>query len=196
VDPHFFWYLARASGVVTFVLVTFSTALGLLISTRLGDRLFGRPWVFELHNFSSLLSLGFLGLHIGALLADTWTHFRVIDLLVPGTSAYRPVAVAMGVLAMYGAALGTASFYVKRQLGYRLWRLLHYTTFATFALALLHGIAAGTDTPAVWMRWLYALAGTLVASLVVYRLSNPRPTAPARDPARRPADAPAGGGSR
>jgi predicted ferric reductase len=193
VDPHFFWYLARASGVVTFVLVTCSTVLGLLISTRLGDRLFGRPWVFELHNFSSLLSLGFLGLHIGVLIADPWTNFRVVDLLVPGPSAYRPIAVAMGVLAMYGAVLGTASFYVRRRLGYRLWRLLHYTTFATFALALLHGVAAGTDTQTVWMRWLYTLAGTLVACLVVYRLSEPRASAPTRSPARRAADAPAGG---
>src|SRR3990170_107000 len=101
-DPHFFWYLARAFGVVAFLLVTLSTSLGLLISTRLGDRLFERAWAFELHKFAWLLGLGFLGLHMAVLLPDPWTRFRVIDLLVPATSAYRPWAVALGVLAMYG----------------------------------------------------------------------------------------------
>src|SRR3990170_4675519 len=113
-DPHFYWYLARASGVVAFGLVTVSTALGLLISTRLGDRLLERRWTFELHKFASLLGLGFIGLHMAVLLPDPWTHFRPIDLLVPGAAAYRPWAVALGVLAMYGSVLGVATFYIRK----------------------------------------------------------------------------------
>jgi predicted ferric reductase len=177
VDPHFYWYLARAAGVVTFGLLTLSTALGLLISTRLGGRLFERPWVFEIHKFASILGLSFLGLHMGALLPDQWTHFRVIDLLVPGVSYWRPEAVAFGVIAMYGSVIGTATFYVRRLLGHRTWRLLHYTTFATFYLALLHGLTAGTDSGEAWMQVMYAGSGLLVGSLTLYRVVDAEPKA-------------------
>jgi predicted ferric reductase len=180
-DPHFYWYVVRAAGVVTFGLLTFSTALGLCISARLGGGFFERPWVYELHKFSALLALGFLGIHVAILLPDPWTQFRVVDVIVPGTSAYRPLAVAAGVLAMYGALVGTFSFYIKGWIGQRAWRLLHYTTFLTFALAIVHGTLSGADTSQAWMRLLYAGAGMLVAWLTVLRFfASPRASGPAR----------------
>ena len=169
-DPHFYWYLARAAGIVAFCLVTFSTSLGLCISNRLGGGIFEKPWIYELHKFAALLAIGFLGIHIAALIPDPWSSFRIVDLLVPGTSAYRPIAVAGGVLAMYGALIGTFSFYVKRWIGYGAWRLLHYTTFGTFGLMLLHGVLAGTDSSQAWLALLYATGGLLVFSLTLYRI--------------------------
>jgi predicted ferric reductase len=187
VDPHFYWYLTRAAGVVTFGLLALSTALGLLISTRLGDKLFERAWVFEIHKFASVLGLAFVGLHMAALLPDPWTRFRVIDLLVPGASSYwRPWAVAAGVLAMYGSVIGTATFYVRKYLGHRTWRLLHYTTFATFYLALLHGLAAGTDAGEGWMQLMYAGSGLLIGSLTLYRAVDAEPKAKRRAPLAAP----------
>jgi len=184
-DPHFYWYLTRASGLVLFGLVAASTALGLLISTRLGNRLAERAWFFELHKFSSILGLAFLGLHMAVLLPDPWTNFRVVDLLLPGVSAWRPLAVALGVLAMYGTVIGVATFYVRRFIGYRSWRLLHYTTFATFFLAMLHGAAAGTDSVEPLVRLYYAAGGLLVSGLVLYRLYDAEPK-PKRSPLAAP----------
>jgi sulfoxide reductase heme-binding subunit YedZ len=175
-DPHFFWYLTRAAGIVTFALLTFSTALGISISARLGHGLLEKPWVYELHKFAALLALGFLSIHIVVLLPDPWTSFHLIDLFVPGSAAYRPIATAVGVLAMYGALVGTFSFYIKKWIGYRAWRWLHYTTFGTFMLALLHGTLAGTDSSQAWVELMYASAGLLVLSLSLYRfMPEPRP---------------------
>jgi sulfoxide reductase heme-binding subunit YedZ len=196
VDSHFAWYLVRASGVVTFGLLTFATALGLSISSRLGGRpLVERPWIFELHKFASLLALAFLGVHMGALLLDSWVTFTLSDLLMPGVSSYRPVAVAAGVLAMYGSLVGIGTFYVKKWIGYRAWRVLHHTTFLTFTLALLHGTLSGADSHEPWMRLLYIGAGLLVFLLVLYRITvTPGSIGGKRkrpNTAHRPAPAPA-----
>jgi predicted ferric reductase len=169
-DPHFYWYLARAAGVVAFCLVTFSTALGLCISSRLGGGFFEKAWIYELHKFAALLALGFVGVHIIVLLPDPWTSFGLVDLIVPGAAPYRPFAVGAGVLAMYGALIGTFSFYIKRWIGYRTWRTLHYTTFGTFGLMLLHGVLAGTDSSQAWLALIYATGGVLVFGLTLYRI--------------------------
>jgi sulfoxide reductase heme-binding subunit YedZ len=177
-DPHFCWYMARASGIVAFVLLGLTTGLGLGVTSRLGNRLLNRPWFFEAHKFASLLALAFVGLHVAVLIPDPWTDFEPKDLLLPGMSPYRPLAVAMGVLAMYGAVMAAGSFYVKKRLGHRTWRALHYGTFGAFVLALLHGVYAGTDSGEPWMRLTYLVTGLVVFFLTVFRiLAAPLPRA-------------------
>lgn len=186
-DQHFYWYLARSSGIVAFWLLTVSTAMGLSTASRLWDGLLERGWVFETHRVASLMALVFVALHAVVLLPDPWTDFRVIDLVVPGTSAYRPEAVALGVVAMYASIIATLSFYLKKRLGRFTWRALHFVTFGAFVVMLLHGVFAGTDSEEPWMRASYAAATLLILFLTVYRIlvvpegrsvssSAPRPT--------------------
>ncbi len=190
-DPHFWWYLARASGIVAFWLLALSSALGVGMTSRLWDRIAGRRWPFEVHRFSSILALAFVGLHIAALIPDSWTDFTPADLLVPGLSTYRPLAVAMGVVAMYGAVVTIASFYVRKLIGYKTWRTLHYGTFAVFVLVLLHGIYAGTDSTDGWMRWSYLTVGMGLFFLTAYRiLAVPQSQAAARQPRQETASTP------
>lgn len=182
-DPHFYWYMSRASGIVAFWLLTLSTALGLSTSSRLWDGLLARGWVFETHKVVSLMALVFVAPHMAVLLPDPWTDFGVVDLLVPGTSAYRPEAVALGVLAMYTGFIATASFYLRTRLGRLTWRALHFVTFGAFVLMLLHGVFAGTDSEELWMRGSYSAATLLILFLTVYRIlvaseTGPAPSAP------------------
>jgi sulfoxide reductase heme-binding subunit YedZ len=176
VNPQFFWYLGRSSGVVTFCLVTFSTCLGLCISTRLAGGFFQRPWIYELHKFAALLALGFLAVHIAVVIPDPWTNFHILNLLVPGTAPYRPFAIAAGVLAMYGAIAGTFSFYVRHLIGHGAWRAIHYTTFLTFGLILVHGTLTGTDSSQVWLALTYITGALLVFSLTMYRVMAEPPS--------------------
>jgi len=169
-DPHFYWYVTRASGMVAFALLTLATGLGLAVTSRLSDGLLNRPWLFEVHKFVSLLALAFIGLHLAVLIPDSWTDFEPIDLLLPGPSPYRPLAVAMGVLAMYGAVVGAGSFYIRKRLDRRTWRALHYAMFGTFVLALLHGVYAGTDSGEAWMRLTYFMTGLAIFFLAVFRI--------------------------
>jgi len=114
--------------------------------------------------------------HVGGLLLDAVVPFSLLQVLVPGTDGYRPLAVALGVVAAeLLAALALTNRYRKR-IPHHLWRRAHYLNFAAWALALVHGLAAGTDA---WTPWTLALYGTtawLVLALLAHRLIQPRPT--------------------
>lgn len=177
-DQHIYWYLSRASGLVAFWLLALSGGLGMSITSRLWDGLLDRSWVYEMHKFLSLLALGFIGFHVAVLIPDPWTSFGIADLVLAGHAKYQPLAVALGVIAMYGAVVGTGSFWVKRWIGHKTWRLVHYTTFATFALALAHGLSVGTDSGETWMELNYMAALFLFLFLLVGRIiGSPMPKA-------------------
>ncbi len=104
------------------------------------------------------------------LLADQSFAFTPRAILVPFASPYAPVWVGIGQLTFYGLAVVTASFYVRRQIGQRAWRLIHYLTFLVFVGAIGHGIMSGSDTGAAWAFWLYLVPGAAAVFLLVYRI--------------------------
>jgi predicted ferric reductase len=162
--------MGRAGGFAAFALLTASMLLGLGISSRVFDGLLIRPWVYEMHQFVSLFSLLAMAFHVLVLLPDPYAQFSLVELLVPFASRYRPLAVGLGAIALYGSLIVTASFWAKRWLGQRGWRTLHYASFALFVLALVHGIAAGTDTGSAWAQVAYLASGLAVLCLTLYRI--------------------------
>jgi methionine sulfoxide reductase heme-binding subunit len=90
-------------------------------------------------------------------------------LLVPGLVTYRPLAVAGGVVAGWLFALVTASFWLRKRIGVRTWRRLHWATYLLFVLATVHGLTAGSDTVQPWARDLYLGAVGAVALATAWR---------------------------
>jgi hypothetical protein len=179
------WMITRGSGLVAFALLAASAIWGLLLSTGvLGRRAKAKPltWVHEALAVAALLATF---LHLVGLALDEYVEFGLRELLVPGASAWRPLAVAWGVVAFYGLFLITASFYVRRFIGQTAWRLLHYVSFGVLAGALVHGITAGTDTGSPAVIALYAAATAGIVILVLVRAagdSQPGPAPRARPP--------------
>jgi hypothetical protein len=65
---------------------------------------------------------------------------------------------------------------LRRHIGTRNWRRLHWGTYAIFGAATAHGVLAGTDTS--WSRPLYLGAvGAVVAATVWRGLARPAPVA-------------------
>ncbi len=172
-DPTF-WLLARAAGLAAYVVLTLSVLAGLTLKSRPFPRL--RPTgVIEVHKTLALAALGALALHAVALVLDTTVKVSPAALLVPGLVSYRPAAVAAGVVAAWLTALVTLSFWARKRIGTRAWRRLHWLTYALFALATLHGVAAGTDTAQPWGPPLYVGAIAAVAAATTWRgLTAPR----------------------
>ena len=108
--------------------------------------------------------------HALVLLADTYIDFNLWHLVLPFTAPYEPFWTGLGTLALYLATLMTSSFYIRKQLGQRTWRILHYLTFITYLLVLGHGIMTGTDSSLPAMKLLYGGSGLGVLFLVYYRL--------------------------
>jgi predicted ferric reductase len=139
------WYLARATGYVSWALLTTSVVTGLLLSTRLTN---GRPrpaWTLDLHRFLAGTAVTFTGLHILGLVADNYVHFGVADILIPFASSWRTGAVALGVIAMYLVAAVEISSLLMRRLPRRLWHRIHLSSYVSFWLATFHLVTAGTD---------------------------------------------------
>ena len=147
---------------------------GLVLKSRPFARL--RPAVVaEVHKTLALTGLGALVLHAVALVLDSTVKVSLAALVVPGLVAYRPAAVAAGVVAGWLFVLVTSSFWIRKRIGTRVWRRLHWATYALFALATVHGITAGTDTTHPWTYGLYVTALGAVTIATAWR-ALARPT--------------------
>ncbi len=167
---HTFWYISRAAGFTAYALLTLTVCLGLLVRTRLLDALVARWRSFDLHQFTALLALGFVALHVFSLLGDHYIGFQLDQLFIPLASPYRPAQVALGIIALYLLIIVVGSFYVRRAISYGTWRAIHYATFGLFVLVLAHGVLAGTDSGEPWARDVYWGTGLLVAGLTFWRV--------------------------
>lgn len=172
-DPTF-WILARASGLLAYTALTASVLLGLLVKAR-PFRSLSRATVTDLHRFVALIGLGALAIHGVALVLDAAMPLPVAALVVPGLSPYRPLWTAAGVVAGELMIIVIASFPLRRVIGARAWRRLHWATYAMFALAAMHGIASGTDTSRPWAIAFYAATLGSVAAATVWRILVPPP---------------------
>ena len=170
-SPKVFWLLSRASAIVGYILVWFSMVFGLLITNKLARVWPGGPQAFNLHQHFSLLGLA-LGLFHGLILmGDRYLQFNLRQVLLPFASTnYRPLWVGMGQLSFYLMGIIAMSFYVRRRISPRIWRLIHFLGFAVYLMVLLHGIFSGTDSGAGWAKDLYWSSAGVLIFLFIYRV--------------------------
>jgi len=173
------WFVSRATGFAAFAALALDVIVGLLVSTKAGDRWIRRAHAIDLHGWLSPVALALVVGHAGILLADGYVRFDALDLVVPFIAPYRPLAVGVGVIAGYLALVVHASFSLRRRLGTRTWRRLHYLSFAAFVASSTHAILAGSDSSRPWAVVLYGSPLAIVGALVAYRLRLSRPQAPA-----------------
>lgn len=165
------WYAARAGGMLAYLMLSASVIVGLMLSGRARLEHWPRFALEDVHRFLGILAGTFVVVHGGALLLDSVVPLSLSQLLVPGTDSYRPLAVACGVVgAELLAALAVTNHYRKR-VPYRWWRRAYMLNFAVWALAVVHGLTAGTDATTTWALVLYAGSAWFVLALLVHRMS-------------------------
>jgi sulfoxide reductase heme-binding subunit YedZ len=178
-DPTF-WLLARASGFTAYLLLTVSGLAGLVLKSRPFGRALRAASVLDIHRFLALLAVGAVVLHGSTLMLDRTVRMPLAGLLLPGSSPYRPAAVALGVVSAQLVAVVVVSFSLRRWIGQRMWRRLHWATYILFALATAHGLLAGSDSARPWGRDLYLGAvgafAFATAWRALYRPARPVPT--------------------
>jgi len=162
------WLASRAAGFMTLGLLTVQVVLGLVLSHptnkttwKLSKRLF--PW----HENAWVFVLAFLVVHIVTIVVDEYADVGVLGAIVPGLSAYRSSAVALGTMGLYALLItGLTARYTKR-LPPGTWLRIHRLSLGVYALAWTHGLLAGTDSGS--LGWLYWASFALVVSAAAYR---------------------------
>ncbi len=164
------WYVTRSAGIIAYLLLWFSTAWGLAVPSKLLDPLLDRQFTFDFHQFTSLLSIGFLLLHILVLTIDRYLPYSTWQILVPFLSPYRPLWVGIGVIAFYLILLVTVTFYLRSRISMRAFRAIHLLSFLAYLGATLHGLYAGTDSALPAMQLVYLSTGLVIVFLTAYWL--------------------------
>lgn len=169
------WYAARAAGIVAYVLLTVVVAIGISLAGRAPGRGRWRRWpmfaVEDVHRAGGLLVGTFIAIHVLTIAIDSFLPFSLGQLVVPLASTYRPLWVALGIVAAeLLLALAVTNRY-RDGMPRRWWRAVHYANFAVWATATLHGMGSGTDRSAPWMMAVYPASVAAVTGAVAWRLS-------------------------
>ncbi len=164
------WYATRLLGLLAYLVLAGSVIYGLLLSTGILDAFAHRTVSFTLHQDLSAIGLGLALVHAAMLTLDHSVPFTIAELLLPFTGPYRPLWVGLGQLSLVLTIVVIASFSLRKRIGQKRWRTLHYVTFLAFLGATAHGLMAGTDTGAPWAFWGYLLLTATVVFLTIYRI--------------------------
>ncbi|MFQ5575771.1 MAG: hypothetical protein ACE5G8_02150 [Anaerolineae bacterium] len=179
-----YWYMSRASALLAYLLIWASTLWGLLLSTKIVKSKLPAPLAFSMHEFLSLLGLGFAAFHAFILLGDRYIGFSLSQILLPFSASFEPGWVGVGTISLYLYGLIILSFYLKKRIGQKAWRSLHYLTFAAYVMTIAHSLPIGTDSGLTAMRLMYLASAGSVLFLVYYRILDSA-SRPARKKRRR-----------
>jgi sulfoxide reductase heme-binding subunit YedZ len=169
--PHLFWITSRAAGTAALLLASLGVSIGLLMGGRLVR---GRGLDLRAtHEAVSLATLSAIVLHALALLGDNFLNPSLADLTVPFVSGYKTLWTSVGIFAGWGLLLLGGSYYARRWIGQRRWRLLHRFTVLAWALGVAHSLGEGTDAASPWFLVLTALVVVPPLVLFTARVAGP-----------------------
>jgi hypothetical protein len=171
-SANIFWYISRAAALTAYLLFFVNIVLGLGMKLKFLDRFFARWRAADLHQFTALLGVGLVGLHIFSLLGDNYYTYTFKQLLIPFTAPYRAGWTAWGIVGFYGLLIVTFSCYIRKFIGQNIWRIIHFASFGLFWAIIFHAIKTGTDISSSWVQIMYVVTGTIVSFLFLLRLQG------------------------
>jgi sulfoxide reductase heme-binding subunit YedZ len=170
----YLWYTTRATGMVALILFTIVVSLGTLVANRVGGTVVGRFEINELHRTASIVAMVFLLLHVTTTVIDSYAPTGWLSALIPMTSDYKRVGVAMGAVALDLILAVWVSSLLKVRVKNESWRFIHWFSWIAFASAILHAYVTGTDTrDGVGLVVVAACALTVLASALWRYVARP-----------------------
>jgi predicted ferric reductase len=169
--PKVYWFLSRGSAIAAYWLLWLSVAMGIGITNKMARVWPGMLPAGEIHQFTSLLGLAFALFHGLILTGDAYINISIVQVLIPfAAQSYRPTWVGIGQVVFYVWALIVLSFYVRKRIGKKAWRIFHYSGYLCFLGVMVHSIFSGTDTVTIWSQYIYWFSGASLLLLTVYRV--------------------------
>lgn len=180
------WHVSRATGMVSWAILTLSILWGLALSTKLLGKRTPPAWLLNLHRFLGGFGVLLVGLHMISLVPDNYVHFGWSELFVPFASPWQTGAITWGIVAFYLLIAVEVTSLAMKRLPRKFWRYVHFSSFVLWVVATVHAITAGTDASHPAFRW-SAIAGIqLVLFFTIARILTARRLKRALKPARTP----------
>ena len=164
------WYTTRGAGAVTLVLLSGVVVLGILSALRVQTSGWPRFLTAGLHRNLALMTLVFLALHIVTAVTDPFTHLGWLTAVVPFSSYYRTIWLGLGTIAFELLLAIVVTSLARPWIGLAAWRLVHWLTYGSWPIAVVHGLGTGTDVWSAWSLVLTALCVGAVVAAIGYRL--------------------------
>jgi sulfoxide reductase heme-binding subunit YedZ len=165
------WALGRGTGVVALLLFTVSLVLGIVARSGRPVPWLGRFGTSDLHRTAALTGTGLVVAHVGTLYLDPYAQLRLVDVVLPFLGAYKPLWLGLGTLALDMLGVVTVVSLLRHRVGPRVFKGVHWATYALWPVALLHALGNGTNGTSTWFRVLTVLCISAVVTAVGWRLT-------------------------
>ena len=150
------WFLNRGSGFVLLAALTGSVVLGILATQGNSGGRVPRFVTQTLHRDVGLVSAVLLVVHVATAVVDSYVDIRWWQSLSPFGATYEPLWLGVGALSLDLILVVIVTSMLRHRMPHRLWRTLHFSTYAAWALGVAHGLGIGTDTGTTIATAVYA----------------------------------------
>jgi sulfoxide reductase heme-binding subunit YedZ len=181
--PSAYWYLTRGTGTVSLLLLSVTVVLGILDVERYTAPRWPRFVVDRVHRDVSMLALALLAVHIVTSVLDAFAPISLLDAVIPFHSAYRPLWLGLGAVAFDLMIAVWVTSMLRRRIGFRTWRIVHWLAYASWPVAVLHSLGTGSDATSAWLLALTVLSLAAVLAATIVRVLRARPPVPSVRPA-------------
>jgi len=168
--PSVYWYLTRSTGAVAMVLLTLAIVLGVIDVERWSAPRWPRFVLDSLHRNIALLAMVFLVAHILTSVLDSFASISIADVFIPFVGSYRPLWLGLGAVAFDLIVAVIVTSLLRARMGYSSWRAIHWLTYASWPIALVHGFGTGSDAGSTWLLAVSVACTALVVGAVLTRV--------------------------
>ena len=181
-NPQIWWFLSRATGMVAWVLMTITVVWGVLLKTRILRGVDNPEWLKATHRYISGLAVVMIVAHVGTLLLDEYISFGLADVLIPFHTSFEPLAIALGIFALYAVFAVQITALASAWLPDAVWRSIHLLSYVAVILVAVHSGMVGTDVGTPWYTIISLIVITTTTLAGVVRILIAGRRTPQREP--------------
>jgi sulfoxide reductase heme-binding subunit YedZ len=172
------WYLMRGSGVMALILLTGVVVLGIATSKHAQLGRLPRFATLALHRSVSLLSVVFLAIHVVTSIVDPYAAVRLVQIVLPLPLGPYPLWLGLGALSLDVVAAVIVTSLLRQRLSRRVWRSVHWLSYASWPIAFAHSLGMGSDASSLWFLGVAAGCTAAIATATMWRFAGPGPVLP------------------
>ena len=165
------WYVSRATGAVSLLLLTAVMLLGILVTRK--TKLPGMPSfaVSGLHRNLSLLSTAFVIVHVLTAITDGYVTIPLTAAVIPLTSSYERFWLGLGAVAFDLMLASLITSLLRRHLSRTAWRTVHLAAYLSWPVAWFHSYFVSGDLQHGVLRLMAIACALAVVAAALWRVA-------------------------